>query len=484
VFDTTVWPTRLDLKYRAALKSCSPRDDSLAGHVAAEVKLPWLRRVNGFYRGRIQVELAMSIWTRRKFLRAAAATVPGLSCVAPHLIQAADNAGNEALPPIRQITRGPRFHWFGYYDKLQFSPDDRFVLSNQVDFEHRTPNPDDVIQIGMIDTHRADQWLALGDTRAWCWQQGCMLQWVPGSQSEIIWNDRDDESFVSHILDVKTKKKRTLPYPIYNVSPDGKSAIALSFSRLHDSRPGYGYAGIPDSYKDVPAPAEIGIWTMDMQTGIRKLLFSLADAKAIPYTGNPRMAFSDTSQHRFEHLLFNPDGSRIFLLHRWELPKDTFGTRAFTINPDGTDPFVLDPHGYTSHFIWRDPRHVMAWSWHPSHKFSFYLYTDQTDIVEQVGAGVMTENGHNTFVPASNNQLVLCDTYPDANRLQHPYLYSVPSNRKSSLGHFRSPPAYTGEWRCDTHPRNSRDGKFVCIDSPHNAGRQMYLIDISGLTKG
>ena len=93
----------------------------------------------------------------------------------------------------------------------------------------------------------------------------------------------------------------------------------------------------------------------------------------------------------------------------------------------------------------------------------------------------MTENGHNTYVPGTNNQLVLCDTYPDAKRLQHPYLYSIASNRKLPLGHFLSPPAYAGEWRCDTHPRNSRDGKSVCIDSPHNGGRQMYLIDISGL---
>ena len=23
-------------------------------------------------------------------------------------------------PPVRAITRGPKFHWFAYYDKLQF----------------------------------------------------------------------------------------------------------------------------------------------------------------------------------------------------------------------------------------------------------------------------------------------------------------------------------------------------------------------------
>ena len=123
-----------------------------------------------------------------------------------------------------------------------------------------------------------------------------------------------------------------------------------------------------------------------MQTGEQKLLFSVADAKAIPYTGDPRKGFTPTARHWFNHLLFNPTGDRFFFLHRWELPKGGFGTRAFTINADGTDPYILDPFGSTSHFIWCDPQHVMAWSWHPSHKCSFYLYTDQTDIVEQVGA--------------------------------------------------------------------------------------------------
>ena len=56
-----------------------------------------------------------------------------------------------ATPPVRAITRGPKFHWFAYYDKLQFDPSGRFVLANQVDFEHRSPKPDDVIEVGMID---------------------------------------------------------------------------------------------------------------------------------------------------------------------------------------------------------------------------------------------------------------------------------------------------------------------------------------------
>ncbi|MEO7597817.1 MAG: hypothetical protein ABIV50_02725, partial [Opitutus sp.] len=170
--------------------------------------------------------------------------------------------------------------------------------------------------------------------------------------------------------------------------------------------------------------------------------------------------------------------------HRWRNPEVRIGgffTRAFTADRDGKNLFCLDPYGATSHFIWRDPQHVMAWAWHPSHGEKFYLYEDRTDHVEVVGPDVMTVNGHNTYVPGHRNDWVLNDTYPDQQRLQHPYLYHVPTNQRRSLGHFPSPPSYVGELRCDNHPRTSRDGNWVCIDSAHHEGRQMYLIDIGSL---
>jgi hypothetical protein len=94
----------------------------------------------------------------------------------------------------------------------------------------------------------------------------------------------------------------------------------------------------------------------------------------------------------------------------------------------------------------------------------------------------MTQNGHNTFIPQTDNEWVLNDTYSDSQQLQHPYLYHIPTNRRLSLGHFHSPPEYKNEWRCNTHPCASWDGKYVVVDSPHDGnGRQLYLIDIRGL---
>lgn len=95
------------------------------------------------------------------------------------------------------------------------------------------------------------------------------------------------------------------------------------------------------------------------------------------------------------------------------------------------------------------------------------------------GKDVMTVNGHCTYLPG--NRWILNDTYPDKDRNQNVYLYDTQTGRRHELGSFPAPPEYTGEWRCDTHPRFSPDGRKVCIDSAHAGGRQMYLLDISAI---
>jgi len=383
------------------------------------------------------------------------------------------------LPPIRPITGGPKFHWFSYYDKLQFDPTCRYVLGMEVDFEHRSPRAEDVIKVGLVDLKDGDRWTELGQSRAWCWQQGCMLQWRPGSKSEILWNDRQGERFVSHILDVGTKKKRTLAYPFYAVSPDGRTAAAPDFRRVNAMRPGYGYAGLPDPHADQPAPKDSGIFRVDLETGKQDLIISIAEiARFGKIPGEPKDA-----KHYFNHLLFNTDGSRFIFLHRWRAKgQRSFGTRMLTARPDGSDICVVDDYGKTSHFIWRDAKHILAWAWHPSAGNAFYLYEDCTRNMEVVGKGVMTSNGHCSYLPG--NKRILNDTYPDKQRKQHVYLFNVQSGKKVPLGAFYSPPEYKGEWRCDTHPRFSPDGRSIVIDSPHGgAGRQMHLIDISAIIR-
>ena len=391
--------------------------------------------------------------------------------------RAATPTAADSVPPVRVITGGPKHHWFGYYDKLEFDPTHRWVLGMEVDFEHRSPRPDDPITVGMVDLAEHDRWIPLGTSTAWGWQQGCMLQWIPGSRSEVLWNDREEGQYVCRILNTQTRQLRTMPHPIYALSPDGRTAVAADFRRINDVRPGYGYAGLADPLADDLSPKASGVFRVDLITGQRKLIVSLAEVAAMGRIPKAKPGI----KHYVNHLLFNPDGSRFVFLHRWRYPDGTRLTRMFTAAPDGTDLRIVDDNGLTSHFIWRDPRHILAYSDQPTGGRGFYLFEDGGDArIEPVGIDAFRADGHVSYLPGA--EWILSDTYPDGQRNQNPFLVHVPSGRVVSLGKFRSPPPYGGEWRCDTHPRFSPDGRSVVIDSPHRGdGRQLHLIDISGI---
>jgi len=384
-------------------------------------------------------------------------------------------ADADELPPVRTITHGPKHHWFGYYDKLEFDPTNRYVLGMEVDFEHRSPRADDTIRVGMVDLSDGDRWIELGQSTAWGWQQGCMLQWVPGSKSTVLWNDRAEDRYVCRVLDVESGQQRTIDSPIYALSPDGRTAVSADFRRINDVRPGYGYVGLPDPHTDELAPADSGIFRVDLESGRSELIVSLADVARLGTI--PRN--EPDAKHYFNHLLFNPDGSRFVFLHRWRFRDGKRLTRMITAAPDGSDLRIVDDNGLTSHFIWRDATHLLAFSEQPSHGQGFYLFEDRPrGAVEIVGGEVMRRDGHCSYLPGG--EWIVNDTYPDRERNQKPYLYHVASGRVVPLGAFHSPPKYTGEWRCDTHPRTSRDGRMIVIDSPQqDEGRQLHLIDVS-----
>jgi hypothetical protein len=365
-------------------------------------------------------------------------------------------------PTVRAVTHGPAFHWFGYYDVRQFDPDQHYLLGMEVGFQHRTPTSNDIVKIGMIDLRDGDRWIELGESRAWCWQQGCRLQWRPGSRSEVVWNDREGDHFVCRVLDVTTRKERTLPCPVYDISPDGKIGLGTDFARLHDVRPGYGYAGITDGNADLLAPGNSGIYAMDMDTGAYRFLFSIADVANIQYQGRP-----PTRKLCFNHIKWSPDGKRfLFYCHEIGRNANIFG---YTAAADGSDIRLIADQ--LSHYTWRDAQHLLLFS-----RDAFRLYDD--DASQRSEIVWRRKDGHASYLP--DKEWIVADTYPlGAKQDQVLALFHVASGRTIELGRFRSPREYKEEWRCDLHPRVSPDGKMIAFDSAHaGSGRQIYLMDL------
>ena len=415
--------------------------------------------------------------------------------------------------PCRRVGSGDKHHFFGYYNKTAWDRSDRYLLANQVPMMDADLTPDLVAEVGFFDLEANDRFHSIDKTGAWNWQMGCQLQWLDGlSQRQFIYNIRtSDQSsiypgFGSRIYNMETGVKTDLPLPIYVVAPNSRYALCVDYSRLYITHETIGYCENTAPRRLADAPGDDGIYSMDLATGKSRLVLSYRDLREF----NPVKSM-DKAIHWVSHIEINPSSTRILFLHRWtERVEDEtcFLHRLITANPDGTDLRLLECSDHPlpqladdfhpdaagtfdyekseyqiSHPLWRDDDHIIVWGPHDG-RIHYHLYSDgdQGD-VEVIGNDILTENGHMTFSRVNKNWL-LSDTYPDSKTNERIlFLFDVAKGIRYDLGSFYTDPDLRKENRCDLHPRWSRDGNFICIDSVHESERQMYIIDVSELVQ-
>ncbi len=376
-----------------------------------------------------------------------------------------------ASASVRALTKGPRHHFFGYYDKSPWDASGRRLLAMEASFMDRAPCASDPLIIGIIDTAN-DQWNPIAETRAWNWQQGCMLQWLGnGSTGDLIFNDLREGRFVSRIVNIHTGRERLLDRPIYAVNPAGTEAVSLSFSRLHHQRRGYGYDGVADANRSIAVPEDDGLYRVDLSTGESRMILSIAEA--VEFERQP--AF-EGKFHRFNHAQFSRDGNRFAFLHRYQTaPERGHLTRLLTIGIDGSALWTVSDDEMVSHYDWGVNGRIIAWARRREIGDRYFLFRDQTDQIRIVGEECFDSDGHCSFSP--DGEWILTDTYPDDDNHRVVALYHPERRQRINIGRFHSMPL-PDEIRCDLHPRWGRCGRKVCIDSTHEGTRQMYIIDL------
>jgi len=413
--------------------------------------------------------------------------------------------------PVRQVGDGQQHHFFGYYNKTNWDASGRYLLAQQVPYKDVRLAPDCLAAIGYFDLEHGQRFHRVSETRAWNWQMGSQLQWLDGAGGlKLIHNERrpDGEGrypgFGSVIVDARTGERTQLPLPVYVVSPDSQYAICVDYRRLYVTHETIGYSEDAGPFELSLAPTDDGLHRMDLATGESRLIVSYRQLREF----HPR-ASMDKAIHWVSHIEINPASSRVLLLHRWtERVKDEtcFLHRLITMNPDGSalrllecsdhplpqlahdfDPNAVGTFDYEkseyqiSHPLWRNDSQIIVWGPHAG-EIHYHLYDDADGgSVQAVGPGVLAENGHMTFSPV-NSRWLLSDTYPDP--VTHErilFLYDMETGVRHDLGSFYADPGLSKENRCDLHPRWSRDGTEVCIDSVHGEGRQMYIVDVGSI---
>jgi len=133
--------------------------------------------------------------------------------------------------------RGPKGHWFSYYDKFQT---DRLIVMRYLcsGFWRSSPKPDDAIKVGMIDLHNHNEWIELGALVPGL-AAGLYAPVAPGSDCEVMWMTGSENSLCVGFWMWKPKRCESYPSSLYGKSDANGLILNLSGEYL---RRGYGYA--------------------------------------------------------------------------------------------------------------------------------------------------------------------------------------------------------------------------------------------------
>jgi hypothetical protein len=382
----------------------------------------------------------------------------------------------DADSPYEIIPRENSF--FGFHDKCPWSPDNTRLLGNRFDTPLRMPRSDDRLTVGYFNGEGYQAFKTISETRAWNWQQGCMLQWV-GATDNFIFNDFDGDSHVARIYDTSGNLKTTLPVAIGAVSPDGRWALSYSFERCNVYSPGYGYANGTDPEISVERPLTHGLQLVNISSGQAQCLFSVKEIAALQPDSSMEGAF-----HYLTHCQFAPSGQRFVFFQRWIKDFNYLRTRMISCDLSGKDLFVFPTDGMVSHVAWKDDRRVLAYARVRQKGDRYVLFEDGNEDFSVVGENHFNSDGHPSYSP--DRRWILTDTYPDRFRICYLVLYDTQTDRRYNLAKLKSPrafasPRFETNWHCDLHPRWNRTGDVVCFDSAHTGRRALCTMRVGDL---
>lgn len=358
--------------------------------------------------------------------------------------------------------------FFGYYDKSPNNNDGLVLAHLSKSATSGLPSVEHSVEVALFSPGLVEKiWSA--DTSTYNWQQGARLHWLDDEM--FIYNDFDsvNQRYVSKVVSSKTSQQvKSFALPVQD-SFGTDYFLSLNYRRLMSLRPDYGYRNLPLMIEaELRSLDKDGIWRTDYKTGESVLLISLAQMCEVA----PRPEFAD-ALHKVNHVMIAPDGSHFIFLHRYLIGQRRFD-RLMLADSNTGELRILSDYGMVSHCFWADNKTILGYMRGPDNKDAYWLLDLDSASFTHFSALDGLGDGH----PHVHGDWFVADTYPDKSRIQHLNLVNWKTGEVKKLGEFFQGFEYSGETRCDLHPRFSSCGKKVYFDSVFSGKRSLYEMEI------
>ena len=401
----------------------------------------------------------------------------GCLCTAPLRADDKETIGFD----IEQITFGPQHHLFGYIGQcmtIPWSADGRYILSLEVGFHDRMPEPADAARVVLVDTENENQLVPVDQTRAWNFQQGTMFYWNPKrAETQFFFNDRDPQTgrVFTVLYDVKRRERvREFRYEDASfgnggVAQGGGAFLGLNYGRMARLRPVTGYPGALDWTQGVNAPTDDGVFKVDTETGEKRVLVSFRQLADLLRSRHSNI---DDIPLFINHTLWNRDDSRIYFYARgnWGRPGPSINVPC-TVNSDGTG-LTMHKTFIGGHPEWGDGNQIIG-----SRDDRQVVYdVDRKRIVGQIGTPkILPKPGGDVSYSPDGKWFV--NGYKDGSKNRFVII------RLSDGAHVRTPGidkgSYSDDLRIDPSPRWNRSSDAILVPGVVKGGmRQLFLLRI------
>ena len=404
--------------------------------------------------------------------------------------------------------------WFGYYnyDTLNFSQTK--MLCNRSPVDGCAVEKGMEIELGYYDIP-SGEWHHIGVSDAYNWQQGAMLQWLPGegNENKVIYNFSKDNHFKARIYDIVTGEEKIIDYPIYCITPDGKKAITLNYERSYWCR-AYHYQSVVNPEYDVRLAEDDGVFEVDLENNTVRRIVDIHDVM----NADSDECFSE-AKHWLEHIMISPDGSRFVFLHRFSLGVG-YATRICIVNIDGSELQVIgDWHKYDwSHFGWKGNNEFVIYTVESTkltktmvapmmaaskpkmtlksviisvikkvvpkrlkakaHKryYQHYVLKNGKFVLEGAyNCSALRIDGHPSFT--EDERYMVTDSYPFEDGFRHLIIYDTETGKACVLAKLYAP-FWGNPANCDLHPKLCKDNNYVVVDTAYTGKHRMICFKI------
>lgn len=382
---------------------------------------------------------------------------------------------------IEQITYSPNHHFFGYIGHVKTIPwnaSGRYIVALEVGFHDHMPEPTEAARVILIDTKQDNKIIPVDETRAWNFQQGTMFYWNPEEpETQFFFNDRDTSN--NHIFTVLydiEKRKRIKEYryentPVGNsgVAQNGGYFLAINYGRLARLRPVTGYPGAYDWTVGEKAPADDGVFLINVKTGEKRLVVSFDRLANFLKPDYPAAA---EYQLFINHTLWNRKDDLIyFFVRAGYLTREKNVNTPCTIRPDGTG---LTSHiRYGGHPEWIENNQIIG-----SHGDDQIIYSiPEKKIVGKIGnPKILPKTGGDTALSPDGNWIAV--SWKDEGKSYYVIF------RRSDMAYIHTPGfdrggRLEGELRVDPAPRWNRTSDALLVPGSADDGtRQLFIIHL------